>query len=103
MNQHAHNCPDQPEQRRKRHDPGMIFHRRIHETGLATTKLIATAWSRSLLSALCSLTSALCSMPVRIGPTQLPVWERWRKQDYFYTGRHDRYRASLTITYRLTH
>jgi hypothetical protein len=43
MDQHAHDCTDQPEQRRKRHDFGMIFRRRAHETGLATPKVIATA------------------------------------------------------------
>src|SRR5437588_7826397 len=59
MDQDAQYCSDQPEQRRKRHNLGMIFERRIHEIGLATLKLIATA-SRALIS-------DLCSMPVRLG------------------------------------
>src|SRR5207302_5579581 len=48
MDQDAQYCSDQPQQRRKRHNLGMIFERRIHEIGLSTLTLIATAWSRAL-------------------------------------------------------
>jgi hypothetical protein len=42
MDERAHRCPDEPEQGRKRHDLGMIISRRVHETGLAIPKVIAT-------------------------------------------------------------
>src|SRR6266567_9441540 len=38
MNQHTRHRTDQPEQRRKRHDLGMIFDRRVRETGFRRKK-----------------------------------------------------------------
>ena len=38
MDQHAHHGADQPEQRWKRHNLGMIFERDIHETGFSRTE-----------------------------------------------------------------
>src|SRR5206468_1530536 len=40
MDQRAHRCPDEPEQRRKRHDFRMIFERDVHETTAARNRYI---------------------------------------------------------------
>src|SRR5438105_15620532 len=68
MDQHTHHCTDQPEQRRKRHNLGMIFDRDVHETALTRPKLIATTawfldetqprWSPTSDSDLCSIQSS---------------------------------------------